>query len=45
MLITICGTAGMAVFGTRIYRRAVLRTGGRVPLRELFARKSRLQSP
>ena len=45
VLITIGGTAGMAVFAARIYRRAVLRTGGRVRLRELFARNARLQSP
>jgi ABC-2 type transport system permease protein len=36
VLITIAATAGMAVFAARIYGRAVLRTGGRVRLRELF---------
>jgi ABC-2 type transport system permease protein len=35
-LISIAATAGMALFAARIYRRAVLRTGGRVRLRELF---------
>ena len=44
VLITIAGTAGMAIFAARIYRRAVLRTGGRVRIRELFARKAKLQS-
>ncbi len=38
VLISIAGTAGMALFAARIYRRAVLRTGGRVRLRELLAR-------
>jgi ABC-2 type transport system permease protein len=38
VLISIAGTAGMAVVAARIYRRAVLRTGGRVRLRELLAR-------
>ncbi len=38
VLITLAGTAGMAVFAARIYRRAVLRTGGRVPIRSLWAR-------
>lgn len=37
-LISVAGTAGMAIFAARIYRRAVLRTGGRVKLRELVAR-------
>ena len=37
VLITIAGTAGMAIFAARIYRRAVLRTGGRVKIRELLA--------
>jgi ABC-2 type transport system permease protein len=36
VLITIAATAGMAVFAARIYGRAVLRTGGRVRLRDLF---------
>jgi ABC-2 type transport system permease protein len=40
VLITIAATAGMAVFAARIYRRAVLRTGGRVRIRELLARSS-----
>jgi ABC-2 type transport system permease protein len=35
-LISLAATAGMALFAARIYRRAVLRTGGRVPLRELL---------
>jgi len=38
VLIAIAGTAAMAVFAARIYRRAVLHTGGRVRLRELLAR-------
>jgi ABC-2 type transport system permease protein len=38
VLITIAGTVGMASFAARIYSRAVLRTGGRVRVRELFAR-------
>ncbi len=38
VLITLAGTAGMAIFAARIYRRAVLRTGGRVRLRDLLAR-------
>lgn len=37
-LITIAATAGMAVLAASIYRRAILRTGGRVRLRELLAR-------
>ncbi|MGH9028159.1 MAG: ABC transporter permease [Acidimicrobiales bacterium] len=38
VLITVAGTAAMAGFAAQIYRRAVLRTGGRVRVRELFAR-------
>jgi len=38
VLISIAGTVAMAVFAARIYRRAVLHTGGRVRLRELLAR-------
>jgi ABC-2 type transport system permease protein len=38
VLISIAGTVGMALFAARIYRRAVLRTGGRVRFRELLAR-------
>ncbi len=38
--ISIVATAGMAVVASRIYRRAVLRTGGRVSLRFLFDRRS-----
>ncbi|HEV2360894.1 MAG TPA: ABC transporter permease [Acidimicrobiales bacterium] len=41
VLITVLSTAGMAIFASRIYRRAVLRTGSRVHLRELFARAAR----
>jgi len=41
VLISIAGTAGMAIFAARIYRRAVLRTGGRVRVRELLARAGR----
>jgi ABC-2 type transport system permease protein len=40
VLITIAGTFGMAIFAARIYRRAVLRTGGRVRMRELIARRA-----
>jgi ABC-2 type transport system permease protein len=36
VLITLVATVGMAVFAARIYGRAVLRTGGRVRIRELF---------
>jgi ABC-2 type transport system permease protein len=35
-LITIAATIGMAIFAARIYSRAVLRTGGRVRVRELL---------
>jgi ABC-2 type transport system permease protein len=38
VLITIAGTVGVAIFAARIYRRAVLRTGGRVRARELLGR-------
>jgi ABC-2 type transport system permease protein len=38
-LISIAATAGMAIFASRIYRRAVLRTGGRVGLRDLLYRR------
>jgi ABC-2 type transport system permease protein len=38
VLVTVVGTVGTAVFAARIYRRAVLRTGARVRVRELFAR-------
>ncbi|MGA7835293.1 MAG: ABC transporter permease [Acidimicrobiales bacterium] len=37
-LISIAGTVATAIFAARIYARAVLRTGGRVKLRELFSR-------
>jgi len=36
VLITLVGTAAMAVFAARVYRRAVLQTGARVRLRDLF---------
>jgi ABC-2 type transport system permease protein len=36
VLITLVATVGMAVFAARIYGRAVLRTGGRVRIRDLF---------
>lgn len=39
-LISVAATVGMAIFAARIYRRAVLRTGGRVKIRELVARGS-----
>jgi ABC-2 type transport system permease protein len=38
--ISIASTAGMAIFASRIYRRAVLRTGGRVGLRDLLYRRA-----
>jgi ABC-2 type transport system permease protein len=38
ILITLAATAGTAVLAARIYRRAVLQTGSRVRLGELFAR-------
>ena len=41
VLITIVGTVAMAFFAARIYRRAVLRTGARVSVRELLARSGR----
>jgi ABC-2 type transport system permease protein len=41
VLITIAGTIGMATFAARIYRRAVLRTGSRVRVRELLGRTAR----
>jgi ABC-2 type transport system permease protein len=37
VLISIAGTAVTAFFAAGIYRRAVLRTGGRVHVRELFS--------
>jgi ABC-2 type transport system permease protein len=37
VLLSLAGTAGMALFAARIYRRAVLRTGGRVRIRQLLA--------
>jgi ABC-2 type transport system permease protein len=37
VLISLGGTVAMAAFAARVYRRAVLRTGARVRLRELFA--------
>lgn len=40
-LISLVATYGMAVFAARIYRRAVLQTGGRVRIRQLFARPAR----
>ncbi|MGA8723570.1 MAG: ABC transporter permease [Acidimicrobiales bacterium] len=40
ILITLAGTAGVALFAARIYRRAVLQTGSRVRLGELFARSA-----
>jgi ABC-2 type transport system permease protein len=36
VLITLAATVGMAVFAARIYGRAVLRTGGRVRIRDLL---------
>lgn len=45
VLITIAGTVVMATFAARIYRRAVLRTGARVHLRELLARGQRRGPP
>ncbi len=35
VLITLAGTAAVAILAARIYRRAILRTGTRVRLREL----------
>ena len=47
VLISVAGTAGMAIFAARIYRRAVLRTGGRPKFRELVSRTGtrRQQAP
>jgi ABC-2 type transport system permease protein len=39
-LISIAATAGMAILASRIYRRAVLRTGGRVSFQVLFNRRT-----
>ncbi|MGH9171581.1 MAG: ABC transporter permease [Acidimicrobiales bacterium] len=41
VLISVGATVGMATFAAYIYRRAVLRTGGRVRVRELLVRASR----
>ena len=41
VLISIAATIGMARFAAGIYRRAVLRTGTRVRVSELFARSAR----
>jgi ABC-2 type transport system permease protein len=41
VLISIAATVGMAVFAARIYGRAVLRTGGRVRIRDLFQHAAR----
>jgi ABC-2 type transport system permease protein len=41
VLISVAGTVGMAIFAARIYRRAVLRTGARVRIRQLLARPAR----
>jgi ABC-2 type transport system permease protein len=41
VLISIGGTFGMAIFAARIYRRAVLRTGARVGVRQLLTRTAR----
>jgi ABC-2 type transport system permease protein len=40
VLITLAGTAAVALLAARIYRRAVLRTGGRVRLRELLGSRA-----
>jgi ABC-2 type transport system permease protein len=40
VLITLAGTAAVAMLAARIYRRAVLRTGGRVRLRELLGSRA-----
>ena len=45
-LISVAGTVGMAIFAARIYRRAVLRTGGRVKIRaNWWPAELRLRSP
>jgi len=41
VLLTVAGTFAMAIFAARIYRRAVLHTGGRVKMRELIVRGAR----
>ncbi len=41
VVISLAATVGMAIFAARVYRRAVLRTGGRVHLRELLLRNAR----
>jgi ABC-2 type transport system permease protein len=40
-LISVAGTVAMAIFAARVYRRAVLRTGGRVSVRRLVGRAAR----
>jgi ABC-2 type transport system permease protein len=40
VLITLAGTAAVAMMAARIYRRAILRTGGRVRFRELLGRRA-----
>jgi ABC-2 type transport system permease protein len=41
VVITLAATVGVALFAARIYRRAVLQTGSRVRIRELFAPSAR----
>jgi ABC-2 type transport system permease protein len=41
VVITLVATVGVALFAARIYRRAVLQTGSRVRIRELFAPSAR----
>ena len=45
VLISIAGTVAMARLAAGIYRRAVLRSGGRVHLRDLWARRRRSTRP
>jgi ABC-2 type transport system permease protein len=40
-IISVICTIGIARLAATIYRRAILRTGGRVRLREVFARTAR----
>jgi len=44
-LLSLAGTVAVAVFAARIYRRAVLRTGGRVRLAELVGRPTAGRRP
>ncbi len=44
VILSLAGTVAMAIFAARIYARAVLRTGARVKMRELFSRRGRVSA-